>query len=289
MSGVIGHKGGQIRLRSEEEAVNKWDAGDPIPLRQFSLSLDVILSTGEVPEEVPPVHIIELIREEVTEIFSESRQCHSLRLTRLVHRLRLSLHLTPDLIPLLKVGHHIAVDAREEHLHIAPVDQRATLLTLVVIGVIGRELIRPRIGDLGGRHRPPLSIVLRQRGVGLSIDQRSTTILLTREVVSEGKDISRSILIHRNIRVGSHQDHTISADTGKEKTHRHSQLSQSVSICPLGVPEVPDKSGNHDDRDDPTAAHEWNTQQDAGGEEAHPEECHRHGSSHRCIEGEPHH
>ena len=187
------------------------------------------------------------------------------------------------------MGHHIAVNAREEHLHIAPVDQRATLLTLVVIGVIGRELIGPGVGDLGGRHRAPLSIVLRQRGVGLSIDQRSTTILLTREVVSEGKDISRSILIHRNIRVGSHQDHTIGADTGEEESHRHGQVCQSVSICPLGVPEVPDKSGNHDDRDDPTAAHKWDPQQDAGGEEAHPEEVHRHGSSHRCIEGESHH
>ena len=187
------------------------------------------------------------------------------------------------------MGHHIAVDAREEHLHIAPVDQRATLLTLVVIGVIGRELIGPGVGDLGGRHWAPLSIVLRQRGVGLSIDQRGTPILLTREVVPECKDISRSILIHRNIRVGSHQDHAIGADTGEEESHRHGQMCQSVSICPLGVPEVPDKGSNHDDRDDPTAAHKWDPQQDAGGEEAHSEEGHRHRSSHRCIDGQTHH
>ena len=187
------------------------------------------------------------------------------------------------------MGHHIAVDAWEEHLHIAPVDQRATLLTLVVIGIVGRELIRPRIGDLGGGHRTPLSIVLRQGGVGLTIDQRGTTILLAREVVSECKDICRGILIHRNIRVGPHKDHTIRADTGEEKPHRHRQLSQSVSICPLGVPQVPDDSSDHDDGDNPPAAHKWDPEQDAGGEEAHPEECHRDGSSHRCIEGEPHH
>ena len=47
--GIVGHKGGQVCLWTEEEPIDEGDARDPITLRQLSLPLYIILSTGEVP------------------------------------------------------------------------------------------------------------------------------------------------------------------------------------------------------------------------------------------------
>ena len=55
---------GQKRLVAQAGVVNKWYTCKPVAVFQFTVSLNVVLTTCEVPQEVTPVHPVALIGEE---------------------------------------------------------------------------------------------------------------------------------------------------------------------------------------------------------------------------------
>ena len=43
--------------------IDKGNTGDPVTRRESSITLYIVLATGEVPHEITPVHIIDLVAE----------------------------------------------------------------------------------------------------------------------------------------------------------------------------------------------------------------------------------
>ena len=68
---VIFHFRGQIILGSEEDGVDGFNTAEPVSVGNFAGRLDIALPAHEVPEEVTPVHEIQLIGEEEFHIFGE--------------------------------------------------------------------------------------------------------------------------------------------------------------------------------------------------------------------------
>ena len=63
----------QQTLIAKHRIINKRNTGNPVAFRYFSIRLQVILTTGEIPHKIAPVHEIDLISEEETQVFAKSR------------------------------------------------------------------------------------------------------------------------------------------------------------------------------------------------------------------------
>ena len=63
-------------LIAQAGIVDKGEACEPVAMFGFAVSLNVVLTTGEVPEEVAPVHPVALIAEEEREVVQLRRNFH---------------------------------------------------------------------------------------------------------------------------------------------------------------------------------------------------------------------
>ena len=66
---------GGVRLVSETEVVYGLDAALPVSYERISgrRTVDIVLTSGEVPHEVAPVHPVHLIIKEIRQILEEGR------------------------------------------------------------------------------------------------------------------------------------------------------------------------------------------------------------------------
>ena len=64
----------QVVLRSEVKLVDPLDAREPVAVGDDRVGrLDVALAPHEIPEEIAPVHVVELVGEEIVEVLAERR------------------------------------------------------------------------------------------------------------------------------------------------------------------------------------------------------------------------
>ena len=105
---IIGHIHGVRIAIPVEETIDEGDTRSSPTTQKASIPLQVILTPGEVPHKVAPVHIRQLIVEEVRQVIPEGRLRHILRITP-----------HPGIVHL---GVTTIVDAREEHHPFALVD-----------------------------------------------------------------------------------------------------------------------------------------------------------------------
>ena len=64
----------QVVLRSEVKLVDPLDAREPVAIGDDRVGrLDIALASHEIPEEIAPVHVVELVGEEIVEVLAERR------------------------------------------------------------------------------------------------------------------------------------------------------------------------------------------------------------------------
>ena len=203
MSFVVGNIVRHLVLRTHQQGIDSLDTGDPVAVLYLSMSLNIILTTGEVPQEVTPVHEVQLIGEEETQVFGKGRLHHRFGLAALVELHRLPL----DLCPLL-VGLHMAairaVHTREQHIQFVHILIFGVMTRYIVpvflIRIFLADACPYRIAFLRISHAgTPFALPLDFRNVGLSVQQRGLSVLLAGQVSTQRKDILRRVLVHRGI------------------------------------------------------------------------------------------
>ena len=68
MSLVVLQLVGQLTLVTQSHIVKERNTCNPVTMFQFTMSLNVILSSGEVPHEVTPIHEVTLIGKEEEDV-----------------------------------------------------------------------------------------------------------------------------------------------------------------------------------------------------------------------------
>ena len=131
MSLVVRNVQRHILLRTYQSLINEGNTGDPVTVRHLAMSLNVILTTGEVPHKVTPVHEIQLIGEEETQVLREGRLHYGGHLPTTIELHRRTFHLRP-----LFVGFHVgatgAVHTGEEHIQ---------LIHILILCLITRDVV----------------------------------------------------------------------------------------------------------------------------------------------------
>ena len=185
----------------------------------LAVALDVVLAAGEIPHEIAPVHVVELINEEELQVFSESGFCLGLGLERIAVGInvdgcvdRHSAH--PDPVG-VSLSVESAVDAREEHVEL----RRHHVVFLmarhhVFVGHLGRRFCNLRVergafGVLGRHVAGVVDLIDNRRIVGLPVEERAFAVLFTVEVRGEREHVVGRILVHGRIRRGAYEQKRI--------------------------------------------------------------------------------
>ena len=194
----------QLTLVAKASVVDGRETCQPVAMLQFAISLDVVLTSCEIPHEVAPVHEVELIAEEELHIVGLGRNLHASALCIFV-RNGLAFHTTePLLIEALVL---VAVDAREEHALIAWIHVFKLLVgNHVLVLLVGTCLFLLLINFrtfLGVVNQSALCVFHHfwYRIVGLSVEERTVAILLTSEVFTKCEHILRRVLVHWRVGV----------------------------------------------------------------------------------------
>ncbi len=98
---------GKQRLVAEAGIVDEGDARYPVAVGHFTVTLYVVLPSCKVPQEVTPIHVVELVVEEELKVFQECRLYAGLLIAGIgisvlvdsgCHRNGLALHSGPVLV-----------------------------------------------------------------------------------------------------------------------------------------------------------------------------------------------
>ena len=218
---VAGHFVRQILLRSEVLLVDPPDAREPVAVGDEGIGgLNVVLTSYEVPEEVAPVHVVELVGEEVVQVLecrrfddyrrSVPRTVVPDRLAAEVEHLGtlgaplvvaddlsvLVAHIVefgavgaPGLVGLFRSGviPHAREEVHELRRIFVAVDDTALLVFPVLVQIAGRFVfvVDDRCGELR------------------SVEERLVTVLIAVEHREEGERIVRIVAVHRRVDRGA--------------------------------------------------------------------------------------
>ena len=184
---------------------------------QFSITLNVILTTSEVPHKVAPVHKVDLIGEEEAEVVHLCRHFsgESIRLSLIfagnIHRL--CFHTTEPFV--VECSVFARMHSGEEHL-LRTGEHRLShhLYHVVAVRFVG-------IFFLVTLHSLFFGISHSLRSVGFTIEERFCAVLFTVEISAERENIFRRVLIHWRVRHGADDNHRISGVANHQ--HQHAQ------------------------------------------------------------------
>ena len=182
----------QHALVAQTGIIDKRETGNPVTMLQFSVTLDIVLTSGKVPHKVAPVHKVALIAQEETDVLQLTGHLyHHLFATAVVRHLS-AIHTThPRFVSGSMTG---IVHTWEQHILCILVFILGAYYKVRVL-LIGSSLLLTLIYRLTlTHHRLAVVAILLQsylRGVGWSIEQRTLTVLLTSQVITQRKDILR--------------------------------------------------------------------------------------------------
>ena len=191
---------GQIGLVSRNMLVDKIEATDPISVLHLSMSLYIVLSSGEVPHEITPIHVVQLIIEEESEILGKSGFHDRFSSFGSSHLYRTTFKISPLFI-CRYMFRFIAIHTREQHVQLG---------LILVMFVISGDYITVCLvlrcfqfflpnGFALCRYGSPVGITSDFGRESLSIEQRPVAILFAVEITAQTKYIFGRILIHRGI------------------------------------------------------------------------------------------
>ena len=254
-----------IFLRAHQNFVDKRNAGNPVAVQHLSISLDVVLTAGEVPHEVAPVHKVQLVGEEELQVFRECRFHYALHLSAIVIFHRLAFYLRPFLIGLYmaRIG---AVHTREQHVQF--VDIFVFLIgagheiTVFLVFVFLDHAAPGRFAFCrDGYAASSLVFALYFRNVGLPVEERNFTILFTCQIGTQRKDIARCVLVHRRVGRCTDQCQCIRRIAYNDYHQADQDRIQRLDIHLLALEQVKAQCRSQDDRQNITATDKRNTDQ----------------------------
>ena len=229
----IGHE----VLVAIEGVVDEGEACDGIAMLEFAVALQVVLSAGEVPQEVTPVHEVHLIGQEEAEV-SPLRRKYAV--DSFLGRARIAIAIAFDVHRIVRlaegseesvllvgvfgvnaqpsvVGRSVCagVHSREEHLGARGVFIADGFFVLVV--AIAFKFVFGHVAlhavALDGDELLVNVVALacktadgRLAQVGFAVEQRTLAVLLAVEVTAQGEDILGGVLVHRRVGRGAHHD-----------------------------------------------------------------------------------
>ena len=172
-------------------------------------ALQVVLPAGKVPHEVAPVHKVELVGEEELQVLYLRGHLDRGGLARrvVVGHLLAFYAAHPALVCARMIG---VPHTGEEHVLSVEVFVVMTYYYVFVLLVLAFLLLtivdRFALLGLPGEHTVACGLILRARGVGLTVKERPAAILLAVEVGTEGKDVFGGVLVHRRVGHGAYHD-----------------------------------------------------------------------------------
>ena len=192
-----------ILLRAHQSLIDKRNTGYPVTIRNLAVTLYIVLPSGEVPHEITPIHEIQLISEEITQILGKRRFHHRHHLTATVELHRCTFHLCP-----LLISSHMTsvatIHTGEKHTQLIHVFVfrivTRDIITILLVLIFLNDTAPSRLTLFRYRYASTtLVLTFYLRYISLAVDQRSLTVLLTGQIGTQGKDILRSVLVHRRI------------------------------------------------------------------------------------------
>ena len=251
---------------AEHCIVNKRNTGDPVTFGNIPIGLQIILSAGKIPHEITPVHEVHLIREEELQVFSERRAIIGFLLSTVFITNTFSFDIRPLFISL-----HMAslrrIHTREEHAELRHIligrfIARDHIMIFLAFhfrrrSILGMSLFFNRDAHISFHTQFNRSII------GLSVEQRSVSVLLTVQVILEREDIIRRVLIHRCICIRANDQSSIAAIADEDnRKHDYTGIEPTPEILPLrlgildvrtflGVPDSPCKESDREHKANP--------------------------------------
>ena len=181
-------------LIAYEYLVDELDACNPIAAVDFSITLHIALAAREVPKEVTPIHEVDLIAQEILQVFGESGNGDGLAIDTDL----LTLEVTPLLVTLDMIA-LLGIHAREERSVIVFVSLLVSAYEILV------GIIRIVLDHLGVDWRALLDnrstarIALHVACKSLSEEERIFTILLAVQILGEREQLIGRVLVHRQL------------------------------------------------------------------------------------------
>ena len=157
---------------------------------QFAVTLQVVLSAGEIPHEVAPIHEIALVGKEETDIFQLGWHLHhDIFATSVVGNFRAVDTTHPRLVSLCMC---LVIHAGEEHVlcilqFILVAYNEVGVLFVFVCFLL--TLVDGSTILIVGTADVTVDIKFHLRGVCLSVEKRTVTILITAQVVAKCEDV----------------------------------------------------------------------------------------------------
>ena len=128
MSLVLTQLRWQLRLVAQAHIVEPLDTCYPVAMLQFTIALNIVLTTGEVPHKVAPVHKVHLIGQEEVEVLTHCGHLYLLTSSSNISLDNTAFHTAhPIFISLLVT---VAVHAWEQH-----------ILTIFIFEVIAHQFV----------------------------------------------------------------------------------------------------------------------------------------------------
>ena len=185
-------------LIAQAPVVEPTETCQPVAMLGFTITLQVILTTGKVPHEVAPVHEVTLVGDEETQVFELRRNLDGYHLTTAVILLLMTIDTTHPAFVLGTVGR--AVHTWEQHVLGIFVLVLGTENEVFVLLVRRGLLLTLPDWIARGHHRLTIVAFLFQsnlRGVCLSVEQRTLAVLFTTQIFTQREDILWRVLVHR--------------------------------------------------------------------------------------------
>ena len=197
---------------------------------QLTVALDIVLTAGEVPHEIAPIHEVDLIGEEEADVLQLRGHLHHNRLSAAVEGHFIALHATHPVF--VGLGMTVGIHAWEEHvLRIDVFDVVA--LHFIAVGLVGGSLLLTLVHRCAflrhGHAVAAIGLQLHLRGVGLSVEEWTVAILLTAQVLAQGEDVLGRVLVHG--RVGRGADHDDGVRRVADHDHQHAQQRSVHQPC----------------------------------------------------------
>ena len=168
---------------------------------EFALSLYIVLTAAEVPHEVAPIHEITLIGEEEAQVLPLRGHLHVDQFTTIVVGRQATFDTShPTFIGIgpLRVPH-----AREQHvlsIHHSILRLSHEVFVALTCCLGSAFIDRCPLLDLRTHHTGPCDrLEHRLRRIGLTIEERSLTILVACQIACQREDILGRVLVHWRI------------------------------------------------------------------------------------------
>ena len=266
---VVGDFVRQVALRAEVLLVDPADAREPVAVGDGRMGgLDVALASYEVPHEVAPVHVAELVVDEEVQVFEERRLDDGVGVVAVVEDA-----LAPEvghralLGPPLRVAHDFALLVAYDFC-LRAVGRPGFVVAFVVLVVphAGKEVhelgcVFHARDDLCGRVLAVLAeiahglalVIDGRRGVVGAEEQRTVAVLVAVEQCEQRVRVVGVVAVHR--RVGRRADRHRSVGREADEDHRDAEQRGVPHglVAAVGVPRGPAQRADERQREEDDA------------------------------------